>query len=111
MRALFYGSVTVAIVASAGSRTAPAGSASPIAKRSEDECVTCHVKEVDQWRTSLHQTSFTSPDFQRSYHAEPRAYCVACHAPLPDREAGIGCVACHSVTDKHLAIATRDRPH
>jgi hypothetical protein len=51
----------------------------------------------------MHHASFTNEDFQRSYAEEPREYCVACHAPLPDRTAGIGCTACHSADPSHAS--------
>lgn len=56
----------------------------------------------------MHHLSFTSPDFQRSYRAEPRAFCVACHAPRfeadgrRDGDTGVGCNECHAVPARHL---------
>ena len=32
--------------------------------------------------------------------------CVGCHAPLPERAAGIGCAACHGGTAEHVARRT-----
>ncbi|MFO0739318.1 MAG: multiheme c-type cytochrome [Labilithrix sp.] len=76
----------------------------------ESTCARCHASAADEWRGSMHQTSFTSADFQRSYRDEPRAYCVGCHAPLEDKTAGIGCTACHSADRRHASTAP-DRPH
>lgn len=56
----------------------------------------------------MHHASFTSADFQHSWQEEPRDYCVGCHAPLPDKTAGIGCTACHSADAAH---ATAERTH
>ena len=78
----------------------------------EGSCGTCHADEVADWEGSMHHASFTSEDFQRSYRAEPRAYCVDCHAPVRmpsgarDLGAGIGCTTCHAVADEHLTRAT-----
>ncbi len=55
----------------------------------------------------MHHASFSSPDFQRSYRAEPRPYCVACHAPLASAADGVGCVACHVVAPGHTAATNR----
>jgi hypothetical protein len=66
----------------------------------------------------MHHASFTSQDFQRSYRAEPRAYCADCHAPLRledgtrDATSGIGCASCHDVTEGHLEHGvSAPRPH
>lgn len=85
----------------------PATSSSPLA---EATCAGCHAAQADEWRGSMHHASFTSADFQRSYHEEPRDYCVSCHAPLDDKTAGIGCTACHATDAKH-ASKTAERTH
>jgi hypothetical protein len=77
---------------------------------SESSCASCHAQAADDWRGSMHHASFTSGDFQRSYAEEPRDYCVDCHAPLPDRTAGIGCTACHAADQRHASRAP-DRAH
>lgn len=88
----------------------------PVAPEAALACAGCHAAEVREWRTSQHQTSFVSQDFQRSYRAEPREFCVDCHAPLRtadgarDVASGIGCNACHVVSEGHAARSTRDRP-
>jgi hypothetical protein len=76
----------------AACRSSPAASRAPAEKGT---CESCHAREAGEWRESLHRASFTSADFQRSYRSEPLPYCVECHAPLPDRSAGVGCVSCH----------------
>ena len=73
----------------------------------ETTCVECHAREAAEWRGSMHRVSFTSADFQASYRSEPLPYCVACHAPLADRAAGIGCTACHRATAEHVARRAR----
>ena len=73
----------------------------PSAALREESCAGCHPAEAAEWRGSMHRASFTSPDFQRSYRAEPRDYCASCHAPLPDVTAGIGCTSCHAATQQH----------
>jgi hypothetical protein len=65
------------------------------APASHSTCEGCHAREAAEWSASLHRASFTSPDFQRSYRSESLPYCIECHAPLPDRTAGIGCISCH----------------
>lgn len=49
----------------------------------------------------MHHASFSDPDFQRSFAAEPRAYCASCHAPERDAADGIGCASCHDLGAEH----------
>ncbi len=104
----------------AGARVDVAGTSGPPALAAPDAalaCASCHAAEVLEWRTSQHQVSFMSPDFQRSYRAERRELCVDCHAPLRtadgarDVASGIGCNACHVVSEGHVAQTAGDRPH
>lgn len=71
-------------------------------------CASCHADEVEGWRGSMHEQSFTSPDFQASYREEPLPFCSACHAPrraeLGDAlgaSRGIDCESCHPGAEAH----------
>lgn len=71
-------------------------------------CASCHAEEVEGWRGSLHEQSFTSPDFQASYREEPLAFCSACHAPRRagpsdaiGASRGIDCESCHPGAEAH----------
>ena len=71
-------------------------------------CASCHAEEVEGWRGSMHEQSFTSPDFQASYREEPLPFCAACHAPrraeLGDAvgaSRGIDCESCHPGAEAH----------
>lgn len=77
-------------------------------------CAACHANEVEAWRGSLHEQSFTSPDFQASYREEPLPFCAACHAPrraeLGERVGaarGIDCESCHPGSEAHGRTASR----
>jgi hypothetical protein len=61
----------------------------------------------------LHNTSYTSEDFQRSYAVDHLPFCVACHAPqtklrqTPDAfAAGVDCVTCHAGSEAHQKAPT-----
>lgn len=99
---------TLLVVAACTRRTEPTAAPSPgvstsSATLAESTCASCHAAAAEEWRGSMHHTSFTSADFQRSWREEPRAYCVACHAPLADPTAGIGCTACHRADERHAS--------
>jgi Cytochrome c554 and c-prime len=67
-------------------------------------CESCHQDVAEEWRASLHRSSYTDGDYQRSFAIEPLAFCTSCHAPEataaapePARAAlGVGCVTCHA---------------
>lgn len=70
-------------------------------------CEDCHAEEHGEWAQSRHGLAWRNGIFQREYSAQPRAWCVNCHAPLaPQQEAlsagdsrladqGVSCAACH----------------
>jgi hypothetical protein len=64
-------------------------------------CVPCHAEVAAQWSQSAHADAFTNELFRASFRHERRAWCVSCHAPLPEqaagqlRDEGVGCAACH----------------
>ena len=61
-------------------------------------CEGCHRDIADEWRQSLHHTSFSDSDFQRSFALEPSAFCHDCHAPergAAGEAMGVGCITCH----------------
>jgi len=64
-------------------------------------CEPCHAEVTAEWRQSAHADAFDNSTFRASFRHEPQAWCVNCHAPLPEqaagqfREEGVGCAACH----------------
>jgi hypothetical protein len=64
-------------------------------------CLPCHADVVTQWSESAHGGAFTNSLFRASFKYERRAWCVNCHAPLPEqasgplRGEGVNCAACH----------------
>lgn len=72
-----------------------------------ESCRGCHAAEHAEWAGSRHGAAWTNGIFQREYSAEPRAWCVNCHAPLTVQQAGlaagdsrladqgVNCAACH----------------
>lgn len=63
-------------------------------------CGECHASEYRQWASSRHANAFTNTLFAASFARAPQAWCVNCHAPLPEqrrsmREEGVTCAACH----------------
>ncbi len=64
-------------------------------------CEPCHAEVTAEWRRSAHADAFDNALFRASYRFEPSAWCVNCHAPLPEqaagqlRDEGVGCAACH----------------
>jgi len=75
------------------------------------ECGGCHEAEYRQWAGSRHASAFTNTLFTASFERQPRAWCVNCHAPLPEQRGpalgrgarkedpllaeGVNCAACH----------------
>ena len=49
-----------------------------------DRCGRCHA-EVDDWKGSRHHSAWSNDIFQAGYILEPQAFCVNCHAPLPEQ--------------------------
>jgi tetratricopeptide (TPR) repeat protein len=88
-------------------------------------CARCHQDIVAQWRTSAHRFSSFNNPFYRStvldMRKEPKGFlkskwCAGCHDPavlfpgkmakefdadLPDAQAGITCLTCHSIERIH----------
>lgn len=72
-------------------------------------CEGCHRTQAEQWRNSLHRTSFSNDAFATSFARTPFPFCRDCHAPEgagkhlePRTEAqvwaadnGVACVTCH----------------
>jgi hypothetical protein len=85
------------------------GGATPeqLALLDAESCRGCHAAEHAEWAGSRHGAAWTNGIFQREYSAEPRAWCVNCHAPLTVQQAGlaagdsrladqgVSCAACH----------------
>lgn len=85
----------------------PATSAEQLALLDAESCRACHADQHAEWAQSRHALAWTNGIFQREYRAQPRAWCVNCHAPLTvQQEAmasgdarladqGVSCAACH----------------
>lgn len=113
------GASLAALVLLGGAAIAACDHASPrppsLAPRATlDGCASCHAEEVEGWRGSLHEQSFTSPDFQASYREEPLPFCAACHAPRRAElgeglgaARGIDCESCHPGAEAHGRSASR----
>lgn len=54
-----------------------------------EPCAACHVEEARAHEGSRHQVSWTNAVFREGFLAEPRAFCIDCHAPLPEQAAEI----------------------
>lgn len=86
-------------------------------------CEGCHAEIAAEWRSSLHQTSFTDPAFQRALAMEDAPFCRGCHAPeAKAKEApppalaalGVACTTCHLAGQTVIAAPGRDEqkaPH
>lgn len=53
------------------------------------ECGDCHAEQHAQWEASRHRMAWTNALFQAGYLAEPKRFCVNCHAPLRAQAAEI----------------------
>ena len=109
----------------------PAGFSEPDASLEPAVCGSCHPKQYDEWRTSLHAAAF-SPGFAGQLVEGPLAHpsevraCQSCHAPLaeqqpydsglapnPDlqptlRAQGLVCASCH--VRRHTRFGPPRRP-
>jgi Cytochrome c554 and c-prime len=84
-------------------------SAEQLALLDAETCRDCHSDQHAEWAESRHSLAWTNGIFQREYSAQPRAWCVNCHAPLTVQQAGlagdarfakladqgVSCAACH----------------
>ncbi len=84
-------------------------SAAQLALLDAETCRDCHSDQHAEWAESRHGLAWTNGIFQREYQAQPRAWCVNCHAPLTVQQAGlagdarfarladqgVSCAACH----------------
>jgi hypothetical protein len=104
-----------------GEDTAPGvqiDSASAMANR---DCRQCHAEVWQEWETSLHAQSWTSPNVQAAFqHFGHDRQCESCHAPEPVaaftagavvalraefRESGVDCLSCHALPENRVAAA------
>ncbi len=95
-----------ASAAGAGAATS-AARAAQLALLDAESCRGCHADQHAEWAESRHALAWTNGIFQREYSAQPRAWCVNCHAPLTVQQAGlaagdarladqgVSCAACH----------------
>lgn len=56
---------------------------------SASECAGCHPDAVAQWTASRHRVSWSNDLMQAGFLAEPRLFCVHCHAPAQEQLAEI----------------------
>ena len=103
---------TFATVVAAGAAGAPPAAMPhpapnpPARLTQEAACERCHAAIAEEWRASLHHTSFTDRTFQRAFDEEQRdPFCKGCHAPEGDTAPGVGCVTCHLTGGAVLATA------
>lgn len=94
-------------VRAAGGQTPIDPGAAPRALLDAESCRECHAEEHREWSGSRHGQAWTNGIFQREYSAQPRAWCVNCHAPLRTQQEelaagdsrladqGVSCAACH----------------
>ena len=93
---------------------------SDLALLDAQECEGCHADEHEEWASSRHGLAWRNGIFWREYSAQPRAWCVNCHAPLlaqqqglaegDDRLAsqGVSCAVCH--VRRGQLVSARRRP-
>lgn len=74
------------------------------ATREPSTCEGCHPDQTREWASSMHAYATDDPVFvamnrrgQRETNGELGSFCVRCHAPMDQR--GVGCIACHQVSD------------
>lgn len=114
---LFVGLVAVGavgLVTACGDPSTGEGLRVPAAS---SNCGTCHPDQYAQWAASPLATGTSSPVFaalvervEADWGADAAARCRECHAPGlgggdPERDPGVGCVACHGAVGNH---GTRD---
>jgi hypothetical protein len=58
-------------------------------------CAECHAREHEQWASSRHAAAATDRLYVTNHAQEPMAWCDGCHAPLGQRDEGVGCASCH----------------
>ena len=46
-----------------------------------EACGECHPTQLSEWQGSRHRVAWSNLIFQAGYRAEPRRFCVHCHAP------------------------------
>lgn len=97
------------------------------------DCSKCHDAIYKQWQASRHSQSFTNRIFAASFRREPLAWCIYCHAPLPEQvkalagtrgirggdsplvDEGVNCAVCHirngAILSAHEPSAAGQRAH
>jgi hypothetical protein len=72
------------------------------------ECGSCHESHYDEWASSPHARSRTSPVLEAllphvedAWGEHARDRCVGCHAPEHEEQAEIGCISCHAAVGNH----------
>jgi len=88
-------------------------------------CQKCHPAVWDEWQTSLHAVSWTSPNVQAAFqHFGHDRKCESCHAPVPvfvtglaqpvefrkdGHDRGVDCLSCHlDASGRVMARQTND---
>jgi len=90
----------------------PSGGADPISVGTDAPelvdatgCASCHAAISAEWARSRHALAWTNGIFQREYQAQPRPWCVNCHAPMPVQQAGLA-AGDHALADQGVSCAT-----
>jgi len=68
-------------------------------------CATCHAEISAEWAGSRHGQAWTNGIFQREYQAQPRPWCVNCHAPMPAQQDALA-AGDHALADQGVSCAT-----
>jgi hypothetical protein len=96
-------------------------------------CGRCHVDIYEQWNSSMHHfSSFNNQWYRKSIEymqdvngVQSSRWCAGCHDPAllfsgkfdtpirqildtPEAQAGLGCVACHSIASVHSTMGQGD---
>lgn len=95
----------------------------PALSLNPDDCASCHPKESQEWRESLHARSYTNSIFLSEFNPRRQAWCVTCHAPLaPDLTKvndkdplvvqGVSCASCHIKNNELVSLQKKpNSPH
>lgn len=90
---------------------------------SSSQCKECHEQAYAEWEGSQHSISWTNPRVKALSNDFANQDCIACHAPRPVFETGIGervlprstrriegvdCLACHQLPDGGMAGTISD---
>lgn len=90
---------------------------------SSQQCASCHAAVFEDWKKSLHARAWTDPPARALSNEFQNTDCIACHAPRPVFEIGVGqrvlarqsrrvegvdCISCHA-TEHGVASASEGK--